>query len=117
MFLILMVFACEKKLDEEWTGTCDIDGETLDVLLEIDEESFGTLGGSIEFSEGLDSGRANFDGTRGGDDVELLFDFTASGYTWDVVWLGEIDDDEMGAEVTFTGSDYETTGQCDVKGD
>lgn len=117
MFLILTVLGCEKKLDEEWAGSCAIDEETIDVLVKIDEESFGTLRGSIEFAEGLDSGRADFEGTRGGDDVELLFEFTASDYTWDAILVGEVDDDEMSAEVSFVGSDYETSGDCDLKGD
>lgn len=117
MLFSLFLLACQDEMDQNWIGTCHVEGRNIDVELEFDEQAWDILQGTITFSERASEGSGDFGGTRSADDIELDFMFDANDYVWRGLWVGELDGNDMEAEVTFTGSEYSTSGDCTVNED
>jgi len=113
----MALFACgcsqADEFEGDWTGFCEFDFDEVDVLLDIYDAKYGIVDGQVSFTWQYDEWVGEIDGTLSKDDVELSIDVQFEGdITWDGLFEGDIDDNEMHGTMWLEGGPFQLEGEC-----
>lgn len=107
-----------EDVEGTWVGSCAFDDDEVAVELDVSSAKWGIVEGDIRFEWEGDEWDGEVDGTHSGDVVELSIAVEFEGdVTWDGLFEGDLDGNELSGPMHLEGGPFELDGDCFLEED